>query len=216
MRWAHQPTIQLHQRQRNPGAGCPVRATPPAPSRVSGGVNSIETGGRSTPYPSEAAALAAHGGVLPAGTEVSWPERNTECFKSERFRRELVRHQPRPVVTGASRSAENRSTQMPPNQYQVNFVLGGRPASGGSRAERRPAGWRLFSTRNLAPVSTARVDGSGLEISRDDPRLGLVCACGSFACHDQISGRTNRRALVDGLHPPWRSASVLSLVVVMV
>src|SRR5450755_2276864 len=68
-----EPTIQLHGRKDNeilvqlPGEGDPTRAIAVIQA---GGQLELKLVEDPSPYPSETAALAAHGGVLPAGTEV--------------------------------------------------------------------------------------------------------------------------------------------------
>ena len=72
-----EPTIQLHGRKDNeilvqlPGEGDPTRAKAVIQA---GGQLELKLVQDPTPYPSEAAALAQHGGILPAGTELAQGE----------------------------------------------------------------------------------------------------------------------------------------------
>src|SRR6266704_6066287 len=122
-----EPTIQLHGRNDNeiliqlPGEGDPARARQVIQA---GGQLELKLVQDPTPYPSQAAALAAHNGVLPAGTELV-PGRSSAGSTSGSSTAENWYLLDRaPVVTGRDlRSAqENRNAQMP-GQWQVNFSL---------------------------------------------------------------------------------------------
>src|SRR6266704_935603 len=122
-----EPTIQLHGRKDNeilvqlPGEGDPARARQVIQA---GGQLELKLVQDPTPYPSQAAALAAHNGVLPAGTELV-PGRSSAGSTSGSSTAENWYLLDRaPVVTGRDlRSAqENRNAQMP-GQWQVNFSL---------------------------------------------------------------------------------------------
>ena len=128
-----EPTIQLHGRKDNeilvqlPGEGDPTRAKQVIQA---GGQLELKLVEDPTPYPSETAALAQHGGVLPAGSELvkgRSESRNSQNPNDSTENWYVLSRAP--VVTGRDlRSAtETRSTQMP-NQYQVNFVLSGEAA----------------------------------------------------------------------------------------
>lgn len=124
-----EPTIQPHGRvgQDNeilvqlPGEGDPAAA-----KRViqAGGQLELNLVEDPQTFPSEAAALAAKGGVLPAGTQLvpGAPEGRTP--NADNGGQVWYLLQRNPVVTGRDlRSAtESRNTEMP-GQWQINFVL---------------------------------------------------------------------------------------------
>src|SRR5229473_1616372 len=123
-----EPTIQLHGRKDNeilvqlPGEGDPTRAKKVIQA---GGQLELKLVEDPNPYPSEAAALAAHGGVLPPNTEIvpgSSEMRNPSGgFDTGESWYVLSRA---PIVTGRDlRSAvETRNTNNP-GMWQVNFTL---------------------------------------------------------------------------------------------
>src|SRR5262249_10283298 len=80
-----------------------------------------------TTYPSQAAALAAHGGVLPAGTELvpGRSENRTASGSSESGEVWYVLRRA-PILTGRDlrNAIENRRVNNP-GQYQVDFTLSG-------------------------------------------------------------------------------------------
>src|SRR5579864_5897425 len=113
-----EPTIQRHGRNDNeilvqlPGEGDPSRAKAVIQA---GGQLELKLVEDPTTYPSQVAALAAHGGVLPAGSEIV-AGRNDSRIATTPDQSEVWYVLSRsPVVTGRDlRSAtENRSTQNP-------------------------------------------------------------------------------------------------------
>ena len=123
-----EPTIQLHGRKDNeilvqlPGEGDPTRAKEVIQA---GGQLELKLVEDPNPYPSEAAALAAHGGVLPSGTELipGRSESRNSQNPSDTGENWYVLSRT-PIVTGRDlRSAtENRNPEMP-GQWQINFNL---------------------------------------------------------------------------------------------
>jgi len=124
-----EPTIQKNGRvgQDNeiivqlPGEGDPAAAM-----RViqAGGQLELKLVADPQTYPSEAAALAAKGGVLPAGTELVQGTNEARTPGAQTAGDVWYLLQRTPAVTGRDlRSAtESRNTEMP-GQWQINFVL---------------------------------------------------------------------------------------------
>jgi preprotein translocase subunit SecD len=117
-----EPTIAFTGRGDNeilvelPGEGDPTRAMQVIQA---GGQLELQKVVDDQTYPSEAAALAAHGGVLPPGTEIV-PGRS-EAGASQGAYYILERA---PVVTGADlRSANANPSSTNPGQYEVDFTL---------------------------------------------------------------------------------------------
>jgi preprotein translocase subunit SecD len=180
-----------------------------------------------TAYPSEAAALAAHGGVLPPGTQVlpgrsesrnaqGAPDNATVYYVVERTA----------AVTGRDlrNATESRNTEMP-GQWQINFTLS-------SEAGRR---FGQFTEANVsrqmaivlenkvysAPViksrieDQGRIDGNFSQESAHD--LALVLRAGALpASIKYLEQRTVGASLGADSIRHGVQASVLSLLVVMI
>src|SRR5229473_1780261 len=121
-----EPTIQRHGRKDNeilvhlPGEGDPSRAKAVIQA---GGQLELKLVEDPTPYPSQTAALAAHGGVLPPGTELvpGRSEARTGATDAGEVWYVLSRTA---VVTGRDlRSATENRNSNNPGQWQVNFTL---------------------------------------------------------------------------------------------
>ena len=222
-----EPTIQRHGRNDNeilvqlPGEGDPSRA-----------IAVIQAGGQlelrlvedPSPYPSQTAALAAHGGVLPPGTELV-PGRPDSRNPTDTGEVWYVLSRT-PVVTGRDlRSAtENRNTNNP-GQWQVNFSLS---AEGAQR-------FGPFTEQNVhrqmaivldhkvysAPVINSRIDDSGFiegNFSQESAHdLALVLRAGALpASIKYLEERTVGPSLGADSIRHGVQASVLSLLVVMI
>jgi preprotein translocase subunit SecD len=222
-----EPTIQQHGRNDNeilvqlPGEGDPSRAEAVIQA---GGQLELRLVEDPSPYPSQTAALAAHGGVLPPGTElVSGRSDSRNPADTGEVWYVLNRT---PVVTGRDlRSAtENRNTNNP-GQWQVNFTLS---AEGARR-------FGPFTEQNVhrqmaivldhkvysAPVINSRIDDSGFiegnfsEASAHD--LALVLRAGALpASIKYLEERTVGPSLGADSIRHGVQASVLSLLVVMI
>ncbi|HEY2460275.1 MAG TPA: protein translocase subunit SecD [Candidatus Acidoferrum sp.] len=223
-----EPNIQLHGRNDNeilvqlPGEGDPSRAKAVIQA---GGQLEFKLVEDPSPYPSQAAALQAHGGILPAGTELvpGRSESRTAPTDNSEIWYVLSRTA---VVTGRDlrTATENRNTNNP-GQWQVNFSL----SSDGAR--------RLgpFTEQNLhrqmaivlehkvysAPSINGRIDDSGYiegnfsEESAHD--LALVLRAGALpASIKYLEERTVGPSLGADSIRHGVEASVLSLVVVMI
>lgn len=222
-----EPVIQQHGRGDNeilvqlPGEGDPTRAK-----------SVIQAGGQlelrrvvdATPYPSEAAALAAHGGVLPPGTELV-PGRSSASATGQVNGENWYLLDRTPVITGRDlRSAVPvRSTQNI-GFYDVSFTLS-------TEAGRR---FGPFTEQNInrqmaivldhrvysAPVIKNRIEDSGViegqftyEAANDQ---ALVLRAGALpASIKYLEERTVGPSLgADSIRHGFQ-ASVVSLVVVM-
>ncbi len=206
-----------------PGEGDPTRAKAVIQA---GGQLELKLVEDPVPYPSESAALAAHGGVLPPGTELvpgrSETRNSTGGLDTGESWYVLNRA---PIVTGRDlRSAvENRNTNSP-GQYQVNFTLS-------PDAARR---FGPFTEQNLhrqmaivlehrvysAPVINGRIDDSGMiegNFSQERAHdLALVLRAGALpASIKYLEERTVGPSLGADSIRHGVQASVLSLAVVM-
>jgi preprotein translocase subunit SecD len=225
-----EPTIQLHGRKDNeilvqlPGEGDPTRAKQVIQA---GGQLELRLVQDPAPYASESAALLAHNGILPAGTEVVRGRSETRSSSNPNEPGEnwyvLDRSA---VVTGRDlRSAtENRSTQMP-GQYQVNFVLSGEAARrfGPFTEQNKGRQMAIVLEKKVysAPVINSRIDDSGViegNFSQESAHdLALVLRAGALpASIKYLEERTVGPSLGADSIRHGVQASVLSLVVVMI
>jgi preprotein translocase subunit SecD len=222
-----EPTIQPRGRNDNeilvqlPGEGDPSRAKAVIQA---GGQLELRLVEDPSPYPSQAAALAQHGGVLPPGTELvsgRSESRNPGADSGEVWY-VLSRSA---VVTGRDlRSAtENRNTNNP-GQWQVNFSLS---AEGAQRfgpfteqnVHRQMAivlDHRVYS----APVINSRIDDQGFiegNFSQESAHdLALVLRAGALpASIKYLEERTVGPSLGADSIRHGVQASILSLLVVM-
>jgi preprotein translocase subunit SecD len=205
-----------------PGEGDPSRAEAVIQA---GGQLELKLVEDPTSYPSQVAALAAHGGVLPAGTEIvaGRSESRTNTPDTGEVWYILSRA---PVVTGRDlrNATENRSTQNP-GQWQINFALS-------AEAARR---FGPFTEQNVnrqmaivlqhrvysAPVIHSRIDDSGViegNFSEDSAHdLALVLRAGALpASIKYLEERTVGPSLGADSIRHGVQASILSLVVVMI
>jgi preprotein translocase subunit SecD len=224
-----EPTIQPHGRNENeilvqlPGEGDPTRAKQVIQA---GGQLELKLVEDPNPYPTEAAALAAHGGVLPAGTELVRgknearnPQNPSDALENWYL---LSRS---PVVTGRDlRSATENRGQIP-GQWQVNFVLS-------AEAGRR---FGIFTEQNVgrnmavvldkvvqtAPVIKSKIEDSGMiegNYSQESAHdLALTLRAGALpASIKYLEERTVGPSLGADSIRHGVQASVLSLLVVMI
>lgn len=225
-----EPTIQQHGTKENeilvqlPGEGDPDRA-----KRViqAGGQLELKLVEDPTAYPSEAAAMAAHGGVLPAGSELLKERPESHIRQSPTDVGEnwyLVSRTP--VVTGRDlRSAnENRNTEMP-GQWQINFVLSNEAAKRFGPFTEQNKGRQMAIVLEhqvySAPViqsrieDQGRIDGNFSQESAHD--LALVLRAGALpASIKYLEERTVGPSLGADSIRHGVQASVLSLLVVMI
>jgi preprotein translocase subunit SecD len=222
-----EPTIQRHGRKDNeilvqlPGEGDPSRAKAVIQA---GGQLELKLVEDPSPYPSQTAALAAHGGVLPPGTELV-PGRSDSRNPADTGEVWYVLSRT-PVVTGRDLrgATENRNTNNP-GQWQVNFSLS---AEGAHRfgpfteqnVHRQMAivlDHRVYS----APVINSRIDDQGFiegNFSQESAHdLALVLRAGALpASIKYLEERTVGPSLGADSIRHGVQASVLSLLVVMI
>jgi preprotein translocase subunit SecD len=222
-----EPTIQIHGRNDNeilvqlPGEGDPSRAKAVIQA---GGQLELRLVEDPTTYPSQTAALAAHGGVLPPGTELV-PGRSESRNPTDTGEVWYVLSRTA-VVTGRDlRSAtENRNTNNP-GQWQVNFSLSSEGAQRfGPFTEQnvhRQMAIVLEHKVYSAPVINSRIDDQGFiegnfsEESAHD--LAIVLRAGALpASIKYLEERTVGPSLGADSIRHGVQASVLSLLVVMI
>jgi preprotein translocase subunit SecD len=204
-----------------PGEGDPIRAKEVIQA---GGQLELKLVEDPTTYPSQVAALAAHGGVLPPGSEILAGRNESRTATPDQGEVWYVLSRS-PIVTGRDlRSAtENRATQNP-GQWQINFALS-------ADAARR---FGPFTEQNInrqmaivlqhrvysAPVIHGRIDDTGViegNFSQDSAHdLALVLRAGALpASVKYLEERTVGPSLGADSIRHGVQASVLSLIVVM-
>src|SRR3977135_538316 len=224
-----EPTIQRHGRNDNeilvqlPGEGDPSRAK--AVIQAGGQLELRLVEGART-YSSESEALAAHGGVLPPGTELVPGRSETRNASGIQDTGESWYVLSRaPVVTGRDlRSAtENRNTNNP-GQFEVNFTLSGDAAKRFGPFTEQNKGRQMAIVLEhrvySAPVINGRIDDSGLiegNFSKESAHeLALVLRAGALpASIKYLEERTVGPSLGADSIRHGVQASVISLVVVM-
>jgi preprotein translocase subunit SecD len=224
-----EPTIQPHGRKDNeilvqlPGEGDPARAKQVIQA---GGQLELKLVEDPNPYPSEAAALAAHAGILPPGTEIVSGRSESRTQNPQDTGENWYVLSRTPVVTGRDlRSAtESRNTEMP-GQWQINFVLSGEAARrfGPFTEQNRGRQMAIVLEKKVysAPVIQSRIEDSGRidgNFSQESAHdLALVLRAGALpASIKYLEERTVGPSLgADSIRHGVR-ASVLSLLVVMV
>jgi preprotein translocase subunit SecD len=178
-------------------------------------------------YPSQSEALAAHGGILPAGTELvpGRSETRTPSGAPDTSEAWYVLSRA-PVVTGRDlrTAVENRNTNNP-GQWQVNFTLSPEAAQRfGPFTEKnlhRQMAIVLEHRVYSAPVINGRIDDSGMiegNFSQDTAKdLAIVLRAGALpASIKYLEERTVGPSLGADSIRHGVQASVLSLVVVMI
>jgi preprotein translocase subunit SecD len=205
-----------------PGEGDPSRAKAVIQA---GGQLELKLVEDPTTYPSQVAALAAHGGVLPAGTEIVAGRSESRSATTDTGEVWYVLSRA-PVVTGRDlRSAtENRSTQNP-GQWQINFSLSSDAAKrfGPFTEQNVNRQMAIVLERRVysAPVIHSRIDDSGViegNFSQDSAHdLALVLRAGALpASIKYLEERTVGPSLgVDSIRHGVQ-ASIFSLLVVMI
>ncbi len=224
-----EPTIQPHGRKENeilvqlPGEGDPARAKQVIQA---GGQLELKLVEDPNPYPSEAAALAAHGGILPPGTEIVRGRSESRTQNPQDSGENWYVLSRTPIVTGRDlRSAtESRNTEMP-GQWQINFILSGEAARrfGPFTEQNRGRQMAIVLEKKVysAPVIQSRIEDSGRidgNFSQESAHdLALVLRAGALpASIKYLEERTVGPSLgADSIRHGVR-ASILSLLVVMV
>lgn len=225
-----EPTIQPQGRKDNeilvqlPGEGDPTRAKQVIQA---GGQLELKLVEDPTTYPSQAAALAAHGGILPPNTEIVRGRSETRNQQNPEDTGEVWYVLSRtPVVTGRDlRSAqENRNSEMP-GQWQINFTLSAEAARRfGPFTEQNKGRQMAIVLDNRvysAPVIQSRIDDSGRidgNFSQESAHdLALVLRAGALpASIKYLEERTVGPSLGADSIRHGVQASILSLLVVMI
>ncbi len=225
-----EPTIQLHGRKDNeilvqlPGEGDPSEAR-----RVisAGGQLELRLVEDPNPYPTEVAALAAHGGILPPATEIvrgTSQSRNSQNPSDTGENYYLLDRTP--VVTGRDlkNAVESRNPDMP-GQYQVSFTLSREAASRFGPFTEQNKGRQMAIVLEhkvySAPVIQSRIEDQGRidgNFSQESAHeLALVLRAGALpASIKYLEERTVGPSLGADSIRHGVQASVLSLVVVMI
>ncbi len=227
-----EPTIQLHGRKDNeilvqlPGEGDPAHAKEVISK---GGQLELKLVEDANPYPSETAALAAKGGVLPAGTELlegSAESRNRQTPADTGENWYLVSRNT--IVTGRdlkpSGIQESRNGDMP-GQWQVNFALTNDAARrfGPFTEQNRGRQMAIVLDHKVytAPVIQSRIEDQGRidgNFSQEQAHdLALVLRAGALpASIKYLEERTVGPSLGADSIRHGVQASILSLIVVMI
>jgi len=224
-----EPTIQLHGRNDNeilvqlPGEGDPTRAKAVIQA---GGQLELKLVEDPNPYPSQNAALAQHGGVLPAGTELVSGRAESRATSPADTGENWYVLSRAPVVTGRDlRSAnENRNTNNP-GQWQVNFSLSPEAARRFGPFTEQNTGRQMAIVLEhhvySAPVIKGRIDDTGFiegnfgqESAHD---LALILRAGALpASIRYLEERTVGPSLGADSIRHGVEASIFSLLVVMI
>ncbi|HXJ17712.1 MAG TPA: protein translocase subunit SecD [Candidatus Polarisedimenticolia bacterium] len=203
-----------------PGEGDPTRAKAVIQA---GGQLQLQRLADDQTYPSEAAALAAHGGVLPPGTVIVPGRSEGGAAAAGQVYYILDRA---PIVTGQDlRGASPQPSTEYPGQYEVNFQLSTAAAARFGPFTEANVGHRMAIVLDhqvyTAPVINSRIDDRGQiegnftqETAHD---LALVLRAGALpASIKYLSERTVGPSLgADSIREGVR-ASVGSLIVVMI
>lgn len=222
-----EPTIAFTGRGDNeilvqlPGEGDPTRAKSVIQA---GGQLELRRVADDQTYPSQAAALAAHGGVLPPGTEiVPGKSENAAPGQPQQVFYVLDRAA---IVTGQDlRGATPTPSSNNPGQYQVNFQLSTAAAARFGPFTEANVGRRMAIVLDhkvyTAPVINSRIEDSGViegNFSQESAQdLALVLRAGALpASIKYLEERTVGPSLgADSIREGVR-ASVASLIVVMI
>src|SRR5580698_9324405 len=222
-----EPTIAFTGRGDNeilvqlPGEGDPTRAKAVIQA---GGQLSLNRVADDQTYPSEAAALAAKGGVLPPGTEIL-PGRSDSAAGPTAAPVYYILDRA-PAVTGADlRGATPAPDTNNPSQYQVHFHLSTAAAARFGPFTQANIGHRmaivLDSKVDTAPVIQSRIEDQGEitgNFSEDSAKdLALVLKAGALpASSKYLEERTVGPSLgADSIREGVR-ASIGSIIVVMI
>ena len=222
-----EPTIAFTGRGVNeilvqlPGEGDPTRAKSVIQA---GGQLELNRLADEQTYPSESAALAAHGGVLPPGAQVvSGRSESTKPGEPQQAYYILDRA---PIVTGQDlRGASPSPSSNNPGQYEVRFQLSTAAAQRFGPFTESNIGRRMAIVLDhqvyTAPVINGRIEDSGViegQFSQESAQdLALVLRAGALpASIKYLEERTVGPSLgADSIREGVR-ASVASIIVVMI
>jgi preprotein translocase subunit SecD len=222
-----EPTIAFTGRGDNeilvqlPGEGDPTRAKAVIQA---GGQLTLNRVADDQTFPSEAAALAAHGGVLPPGTIIVPGKADTQTGQPGQQVYSILDRAP--IVTGADlRGATPSPSTNNPGQYEVRFQLSTAAAARFGPFTEANIGHRMAIVLDhqvySAPVINGRIDDSGViegNFSQESAQdLALVLRAGALpASIKYLEERTVGPSLgADSIREGVR-ASIASIVVVMI
>jgi preprotein translocase subunit SecD len=223
-----EPTIAFTGRADNeilvelPGEGDPTRAKQVIQA---GGQLAFNRVADDQTYPSEAAALAAHGGVLPPGTEIVPGQAEGPAGQAQQQNVFYILDRA-PIITGADlRSANPSPSQNYPGQYQVDFTVSTAAAARFGPFTQANLNHRMAIVLDhkvvSAPVINGRIDDRGMiegNFTQDSAQdLALVLRAGALpASIRYLEERTIGPSLgIDSIREGVR-ASVGSLLAVMI
>jgi preprotein translocase subunit SecD len=223
-----EPTIAFTGRADNeilvqlPGEGDPTRAKSVIQA---GGQLQLKLLADEQTYPSQIAALAAHGGVLPAGTEIV-PGKSESNAPGQAPQQVYYLLNRAPIVTGQDlRGASPQPSTGNPGQYDVEFTLSTSSAARFGPFTESNIGKRmaivLDSQVYTAPVINGRIEDRGVitgNFSQESGQdLALVLKAGALpASIKYLEERTVGPSLgADSIREGVR-ASIGSIVVVMI
>ena len=223
-----EPTIAFTGRGDNeilvqlPGEGDPTRAKSVIQA---GGQLQLKLLADEATYPSQPAALAAHGGILPAGTEVV-PGKSENTAPGQPVQTVYYLLNRTPIVSGQDLvSASPQPSSTNPGQYEVLFHLSTSAAARFGPFTEANVGHRmaivLDNKVDTAPVIQSRIEDQGTitgNFSEDSAKdLALVLRAGALpASIKYLEERTVGPSLgADSIREGVR-ASVGSIIVVMI
>jgi preprotein translocase subunit SecD len=222
-----EPTVQFHGRNDNeimvqlPGEGDPSRARSVIQA---GGQLELKLMEDPTTYPSQSAALAAHGGILPPGSELI-PGRSESRTPNGESTESWYIVSRSSVVSGRDlrNATENRNTNNP-GQWQVNFSLSAEAAHRFGPFTEQHVNQQMPIVLDhkvySAPVIKGRIDDQGFiegNFSQESAHdLALVLKAGALpASIKYLEQRTVGASLGADSIRHGMQASVFSLLVVM-
>jgi protein-export membrane protein SecD len=222
-----EPTIAFTGRGVNeilvqlPGEGDPTRAKSVIQA---GGQLELNRLADEQTYPSESAALAAHGGVLPPGSQIV--SGRSESTKPGELQQAFYILDRAPIVTGQDlRGASPSPSSNNPGQYEVRFQLSTAAAQRFGPFTEANIGRRMAIVLDhqvyTAPVINGRIEDSGViegQFSQESAQdLALVLRAGALpASIKYLEERTVGPSLgADSIREGVR-ASVASIIVVMI
>jgi preprotein translocase subunit SecD len=223
-----EPTIQFHGRDDReilvqlPGEGDPTRAKEVISQ---GGQLELKLVEDTSVYPSEIAALTAHNGILPVGTELVRGKNDAKAAPGASGESWYILQRV-PVVTGRDlrNAQENRDTRNP-SQWQVNFSLSTEAAPRFGAFTEQNIGRQMAIVLDhrvtTAPRINGRIEDSGVIegtfTQQEAHDLTLILRAGALpASIKYLEERTVGPSLGADSIRHGVQASVLSLIVVMI
>ncbi|MBZ5526409.1 MAG: protein translocase subunit SecD [Acidobacteriia bacterium] len=223
-----EPTIQFHGRDDReilvqlPGEGDPTRAKEVISQ---GGQLELKLVEDTTAYSSEIAALTAHNGILPVGTELVRGKNEANAAPGASGETWYILQRV-PVVTGRDlrNAQENRDTRNP-SQWQVNFSLSTEAAPRFGAFTEQNIGRQMAIVLDhrvtTAPRINGRIEDSGVIegtfTQQEAHDLTLVLRAGALpASIKYLEERTVGPSLGADSIRHGMQASILSLIVVMI